>query len=127
MRSMPCWSVVLLLTLPHAILAQDVESGPAKGMAAPAVRIFDATGEHTGKSLDYAAERKEKLKVYAFVRADRCDRPVARFLRELDKVVQNEGENHAVVAVWLTDDVEKAKEYLPKAEQSLQLQATALT
>jgi hypothetical protein len=96
-------------------------------MAVPALRIFDATGEHRSKSLDYAAERKEKPTVYAFVRADRWDRPVARFLRELEKAVQKEGENRAVVAVWLTDDVEKAKEYLPKAEQSLQLQATALT
>jgi hypothetical protein len=31
-----------------------------------------------------------------------------------------------VVAVWLTEHVDKTKEYLPLAQQSLQLQTTAL-
>ena len=31
-----------------------------------------------------------------------------------------------VVAVWLTDDADKTKDYLPVAQQSLQFQATAL-
>jgi hypothetical protein len=127
MHSLFRLSVVLLLSLLHAVLAQDVDSGPAKGKVVPALRVFDATGESKGKTLDYAAERKERPTVYAFVQADRWDRPMARFFRELDKVVQKEGEDCAVVAVWLADDTEKTKEYLPRAQQSLQFQATALT
>jgi hypothetical protein len=116
--------VVLVLSLTRPVLAQDLESGPALGKTLPALRVFDATGENQGKTIDAAAVRKGRPTVYALVQAERWSRPMARFLRELDKAVQREGEDCAVVAVWLTDDIEKTKEYLPKAQQSLQLQAT---
>ena len=54
-------------------------------------------------------------------------RPLARFLKKLDEVVPKVGEDAAVVAVWLTDDPAKTKAYLPVAQDSLQLQVTALT
>jgi hypothetical protein len=116
-----------LLVLVAALAGgQDISSGPKKGEAVPALKVFDATGPHTDKEVDYAAERKDKPTVYAFVQADQWDRPMARFLRQLDEAVQKH-QDAFVVAVWLTDDADKTKEYLPRAQQSLHLQATALT
>ena len=51
---------------------------------------------------------------------------MARFLRKLDEAVRKEGDTR-IVAVWLTDDAEKTKKYLPVAQQSLQFERTALT
>jgi hypothetical protein len=120
-------SPLLAVLLASAASAQDVASGPAKGTRVPALKVFDATGRHEGKEVDYAAVRKDKPTVYVFVQADQWDRPMARFLRKLDEAVPKEGEEAAVVAVWLTDEVDQAKEYLPVAQQSLQFRATALT
>src|SRR5262249_41280613 len=120
-------SGVATLFLGFAAAAQDVVAGPEKGKAVPVLKVFDVTGPKKDKELDYAAERKARPTVYVFVRADKWDRPMARFLRELDKAVIKEGGDSAVVAVWLTDDADKTKEYLPRAQQSLQFEATALT
>jgi hypothetical protein len=118
---------VLVLLLASPAWAQEVTSGPEKGTKVPALKVFDATGPHEGKEVDYAPERKGKPTVYVFVQADQWDRPMARFLRELAQAVQKEGDDAYVVAVWLTDDPDKTKEYLPVAQRSLQFQATALT
>ena len=106
---------------------QDVTSGPEKGKGVPALKVFDATGTHKDKEVDYAAERKGKQTVFVFIQADKWDRPMARFLKQLDEAVQKEVEGGYVVAVWLTDSPDKTKEYLPVAQQSLQFQSTALT
>jgi hypothetical protein len=52
---------------------------------------------------------------------------MARFLRKVDESVAKESEDAYVVAVWLTEDVDKTKAYLPRAQQSLKFQNTALT
>jgi hypothetical protein len=106
---------------------QDLSSGPEKGKKLPALKVFDATGPHEGKELDYAAERKDLPTIYLFVPADKWDRPMARFLRKLDEAMAKEGKEASVVAVWLTDSQDKTREYLPRAQQSLQFQVTALT
>jgi hypothetical protein len=118
--------LVVLLLLSGFAFGQDVTSGPDVGQKVPALKVFDATGPHKDKDVDYAADRKEKPAVYLFIAADKWDRPMARFLRKLDEAVADV-KDASVVAVWLTADVEKTKEYLPRAQQSLQLQATALT
>jgi hypothetical protein len=120
------WTLpVFFITVPA--WAQDVVSGPDRGKKVPPLKVFDGTGPNQGKELDYAAERKHKPTVYVFVQADKWDRPMARFLRKLDEAVRKEHQDGYVVAVWLTDSPGKTKEYLPVAQQSLQLQATALT
>jgi hypothetical protein len=119
------WSLLAIVV--SSAWGQDVASGPAKGEKVPSLKVFDATGEHQGKEADYAAERKDKPTIYLFVQQDKWDRPMARFLKRLDEAVNKAGESSLVVAVWLTDDVDKTKQYLPKAQQSLQFQATALT
>jgi len=106
---------------------QDVASGPSRGDKVPALKVFDATGEHKDKEVDYSAERKDKVTVYAFVKADEWKRPMARFLKGLDGEVKKDFADAYVVAVWLTDEADKTKEYLPKAQTSLSLEKTALT
>ncbi|MBI1374217.1 MAG: hypothetical protein GC159_15985 [Phycisphaera sp.] len=60
-----------------------------------------------------------------FIQADNWSRPMARFLRKIDEAA---GKADAyVVAVWLTSDAEKSRNYLPRAQASLKLTNTALT
>ena len=118
--------LLLLSTLNASASAADIVTGPAAGKT-PELKVFDATGPNTGSEVDYTADRKEKPTIYVFVAADKWDRPVARFLKELDKAVEKSGDDGYIVAVWLTDDVAKSKEYLPKAQMSLSFQRTALT
>jgi hypothetical protein len=122
------WSFAgLILLAVWPAWSQDVTSGPEKGKEVPPLKVFDATGPHKDKDVDYAKERGAKPTVYVFIPADKWSRPVARFLKKLDEAVPKVGEEAAVVAVWLTDDPAKAKAYLPVAQNSLQLQVTALT
>ena len=82
---------------------------PRAGKRFPPSRFFDATGPKQDKEVDYAAERKDKATVYVFVQADKWDRPMARFMRKLDETLLKESEEVYIVAVWLTDDVDKTK------------------
>ena len=107
--------------------AQDVASGPEKGARVAELKVYDATGAHKEKDVDYAAERKEKPTVYLFVNAEKFDRPMNRFMKTLDGAVKTDFEGAYVVAVWLAGDADKTKEYLPKVQQSVQYEATALT
>ena len=116
-----------MLTAAAAARAQDVVSGPAKGEKVPALKVFDATGENADKEVDYAAQRKDKPTVYLFVRADRFDRPMNRFMKTLDGAVKKDFADTYVVAVWLTDNAAKTKELLPRVQQSVNYEATALT
>jgi hypothetical protein len=118
--------LVSLLCLLLPARGQDIPPRSDQDKKAPALKVHDVTGPNKGKELDYTAERKNKATVYAFVQADKWDRPMARFLRKLDEVVQKQGKETLVVAVWLTDDPDKTGEYLPRAQQSLQFQTTAL-
>jgi hypothetical protein len=123
-RTLAC---LTLLGLVAPAPAQGVSSGPAAGEKVPALKVFDATGENADKDVDYAAARKGQPTVYLFVRADKFDRPMNRFLRALDGAVQKDFPDVYVVAVWLTDDAAKTKELLPRVQQSVGFGATALT
>lgn len=120
-------SLAVILLLGAAAHAQDVASGPDPGKAVPPLRVFVATGPLRDKDVDYAAERKDRPTVYLLVQADKFGRPMARFMRKLDQEMQRIGDGPHVVAVWLTDAVEKTKEYLPRAQQSVRFERTALT
>jgi hypothetical protein len=118
---------VPLLLLGSPAWAQDVASGPAKGEKVPAIKVHDLTGMNKDKEVDYAAERKDKPTVYILIQADKFDRPVNRFLKTLDQAVKKDFADTYVVAVWLTDSADKTKELLPRVQQSVQYEATALT
>jgi hypothetical protein len=120
------WLVLAGVLLPWPAQAQDVVSGPDKGKAVPALKVLDVTGANQGKEVDYARERQAKPTVYVLLRADKWDRPMARFLRKLEDDIVKDSADAYVVAVWLTEDVDKTKAYLPLAQQSLKFHATAL-
>jgi hypothetical protein len=120
------FAVTLLLSASTA-RGQDVASGPGKEEKVPALKVFDATGLNKDKEVDYAAERKDRPTIYLLIVADKFSRPMNRFMKELDKAVKKDFEDTYVVAVWLTEDLDKTKEFLPRVQQAVQYEATALT
>ena len=111
--------------LPEIVRA-DVDSGPNVGTAVSALKVSVVTGDRAGKEVDYAADRGAKPTVYVFVPHEKFDRPIARFLRELEKSVKEAGDDVTMVTVFLTDDEAKTKEHLPKIQMSLQFTANAM-
>ena len=93
----------------------------------PALQVYDATGAHNGQEVDYAADRKGRLTVYVLLRADKFDRPMNRFLKGLDGAVTKDFPAAQVVAVWLTGDSDRTKELLPRVQESVRYESTALT
>src|SRR5262249_46722903 len=126
-------SLMLRMTLPVLLLiaspgwAQDITSGPGKGEKIPELKVFDATGPHKDKDVDYAAERKDKPTIYYLIRDDKFDRPMNRFLKTLDQQLAKDFKDVYAVAVMVTEDLDKTKERLPKVQQSVMYDATALT
>src|SRR5438128_2143481 len=110
--------LVFVFVAPRGVDAQ-VTSGPSAESKVEALKAVAATGDSAGKEVDFAAERQEKPTIFVFVQADKWDRPVARFLRTLDQDLAKSRNDVQIVAVWLTDDVEQSKAYLPKAQDSL--------
>lgn len=125
-RGLPILVTTASLVLSASIARAQVESGPVAGAKLAALKVAAATGEFAGEEVDYLDKRKDKPTIYAFVQAASWDRPMARYLRTLDAAVKKTGGDVQIVAVWLTDDAEKSKEYLPKAQMSLKLELTAL-
>ena len=50
-----------------------------------------------------------------------------RFMKRLDGAVKKDFADAYIVAVWLTGDADKTKALLPRVQQSVQYEATALT
>ena len=104
-------TVSLLGLLAAGLARGDVTSGPKEGEKVATLKVYAVTGEPKDKEVDYAGLRKDKPTVYVFVSAKDFGRPMFRFLKKLDEDLGNDG---LVVAVWLTDDADRAKAYLPK-------------
>lgn len=117
-------TVVMTMALVPNLVQAQVASGPTAGTNVEPLKVAIAVGDNVGKEVDVAADRKGKPSVFVFVQADKWDRPVARFLRTLDQDLAKDRTDVHVVAVWLTEDVMKSKDYLPKAQQSLKLTQT---
>jgi hypothetical protein len=117
-------AVVLLAALPALAGPQ---SGPKPGTPVEPLPVFAATGDQAGKTIDLAAERKERPTVYLFVQSEHWSRPLARFIKVLDQELADAPEGSSAVVVWLSDDAAKGKEYLPVAQNSLNLIRTPLT
>jgi hypothetical protein len=103
------------------------DSGPAAGTEVPALKVDAVAGLVTGETKDFAAERKAMPTIYVFVQADKFDRPIGRFLKVLDQELAKDRADVRIIAVWLTDDVEKSKAYLPRAQMSINLSQTVWT
>jgi hypothetical protein len=117
---------LILLALPLRTLRADVDSGPMPGEKVPPLKVLSVVGQDENKEIDASGQRGDKPTVYLFVRTDRWTRPVARTMKVLDQQLDKLGGEEKMIAVWLTDDQEKTKEYLPKAQQSLDFNVTTL-
>ncbi|MEX2139414.1 MAG: hypothetical protein WD894_09145 [Pirellulales bacterium] len=111
----------------------DVDSGPTPGEKVPPLKVLAVVvdgetkeSENKETQADLSKERAEKPTLYLFVRADRFTRPVARTMKTLDQEVDKLGGETKLVAVWLTDDKQKTKDYLPTAQRVLDFDATTL-
>lgn len=124
------WLAALALIVVAApFAAAQVSSGPDAGTKAESLKVAVIEGEKAGQSYEWLAERKGQPSVVSFVKADVLDRPMARFLRSLDMELAQGVEGAAdarAVAVWLTDDQNKSREFLPRAQQSLKFTRTDL-
>jgi len=121
------WLAALLLPFSvTAALHAQTSSGPASGSKLMKLTVAAVAGDAAGENVEFVGRRAGKPTVYLFVQADKWDRPVARFVKTLDQELAGSRPDVAIVAVWLTDDVEKSKEYLPRAQQSLNLTQTSL-
>ena len=108
--------------------ASFAQAEPELGTVVKPFKVIGVTGLFDGKEVDLA-KPVEHRQVYLFVAADKFDRPTARYIKALDDAVIKgiEGVNAVdVYAVWLTDDVQKSKDYVPKAHQSLRLGQTSI-
>ncbi len=101
----------------------EVTSGPKAGAKVAILKVYAVSGEPKDKEVDYAALRKDMPTVYVFVSAKDFGRPMFRFIKKLDESL---GADAMVVAVWLTDDADKSKEYLPKISQYFKRTALAV-
>jgi hypothetical protein len=131
MRHAP-WLVIPVLLLAVGAARAQVASGPPKGEKVPALKVYAVTGPQENKELDYAAERKDKPTVYVFVKSKdggipEGGRPAGRFMKELDRAVKKLSDDAYIVAVWLTENQDNTKAYLPRIQMSLQFESTGLT
>lgn len=124
---------MLRLVLPLAVFLvatafarAAIESGPAVDSALPELKADAATGDAAGKKVTFTTTRRAKPTIYVFIRADKFDRPIARYLKGLDRALVELAKDAHVVAVWLTEDAEKTRDYLPKVQQSMKFEATTL-
>lgn len=127
MRHLTLLTATFTLLLAGPAAASDVDSGPAKGATIPALKVYDCTGDNKDQSIDHAALSRDRVAVYLLVAADRFDRPMNRFMKTLDRKVAEGKLDVSLVAVWLTDDEEKTKQFLPRVQQSVQYEKTPLT
>ncbi len=125
--------LVVLILLSAAVcslfpvaLAAQTASGPSLGTPAPELKIFALTGANAGQEIDVLATRANQSTAVLFIQADKWDRPIARFLRTLDQELSKTRPDVAIFAVWLTGDLDKTKEYLPRVQGSLSLDQTTL-
>jgi hypothetical protein len=121
------FAVTALFLSLSAVALADVVSGPTVGSKPEAFKVVIVTGDEAGKEVDVIEKMKDKPQVFVFVAADKFDRPMARFMKTLDQELSEKRPDLRIVAVWLTDDVNKSKEYLPKADQSLKFKHTVLS
>lgn len=121
----PLGWLAVVMAIGTSIRAAD--SGPVAGSAVVQFQVFNATGDHAGEVLDIVAHREGQPTLYCFVPAERWDRPTARLLRHLDQSIGETADKGAVVVVWVTSDTAAAREYLPRAQQSLKFSRTSLT
>ena len=123
MNRLLCVPALLALAL---VARAEVASGPKAGDKVEDFKAFGVVGAIEGKEGSYVAERKGEPTVFVFVQQEHWSRPMARLLKTLDTDAKAADDKAVVVAVWLTEKPDAAKEYLPKAQMSLSFANTSL-
>lgn len=123
------WRILmsLIVCVPMTAAMADNVSGPEKGAKIGELKVYATAGDDAGKVVNVTESQKEKTTIYVFVQAELFTRPIGRFLKTLDTKVNNDLQGVEVIAVWLSDDVEKSREYLPRVQTSIQLARTQWT
>ncbi len=101
--------MVLSFLLATGSVFADVSSGPKENEKAAPLKVFAVSGEPKDKEVDYVMLRQDQPTVYVFVSGKDFDRPMFRYLKKLEEDLGLDG---LVVAIWLSDDADQAKEYL---------------
>lgn len=121
-------TIVAMAALSGAPAFAQLASGPREGDAVQVLKVLAATGDGAGAEIDASAPAREgKPAVLLFVQQSTFSRPIARFLRTLDEELSKRGDGTTATVIWLTDDIDAGREYLPRAQQSINLRATAWT
>lgn len=117
----------VIASLSFAVSAwADVNSGPAVGTEMQELTVFSVTGDVQNEEVDFVAHREGKPTLYCFVPADKFTRQSGRLLKALDGRIDEVDADAAIVTVWLTEDAEGSKEYMPVLQQSMQFENTSL-
>jgi outer membrane protein assembly factor BamB len=104
------------------------ESSPAQELSK--FPVHAVTGDQAGQVIDLSTRSADSTVVLVYLSAKNWARPVARYVKKLDEALVAGIDGIAkpeIVVVWLSDDAAKGREYLPKAQMSLQLQRTLWT
>jgi hypothetical protein len=119
---------MLMLLIVLGAADEGTAVGPEVGKQVPSLKTVQIAGEQRGKEVNWKQESKDKPTIFIFIRSDKWDRPLARVLRLVDESVAQDRQNASpgaqVALIWVTKDVDKAKEYLPRVQQSIKLQAS---
>lgn len=118
--------VCLLLPLP--LDDKEIVAGPESNKPVPSLKTLQVVGDHADKDVDWKELSEKKPTLLVFVRSDKWDRPVARVLKQVDDALiaaRKDLPDVHIGIVWISKDAEKAKEYLPKVQSSIKLQASS--
>lgn len=122
-----------MFTLPLLLLLswiddKEIVAGPELNKPIPSLKTLQIVGDHADKEIDWKETAKTKPTLIVFVRSDKWDRPVARVLKQLDDALiaaRKDLPDAHVAIVWISKEGERAKEYLPKVQQSLKMQVSS--
>lgn len=120
-RHAPLLTATLLVA---ATARADVQSGPDLNDKLPPLKVYVVTGDQAGKTVDLAVERKDKPTIYVLIQAEHWTRPMGRYLRRLDTELAKTSDDAHLVAVWLTADEQKTRDYLPVVQNAMKLKDT---
>jgi hypothetical protein len=110
---------VLILSGLIAAGGDSFPSGPQVGDKLPGLKVKAFSGPDAGKEVQPVDQAKGGPTLLIFVH--RITRPGLKTLRPIDEFASQHGKLNAHI-VWLTEDRDKAEEYLKRAEKSLNLQ-----
>ena len=116
----------IVTVLLACFIVYDIESGLKAGEKVPELKAFGLVGEIKDKSADFAKERGDLPTVYLFVNAAKFDRPLARYIKELDQKANEVAEKVQIVAVWVGGDLDANKKRIPAINESLKFDRTAM-